>query len=99
MTKAEICKRIRQNLDYLQAEYSVKSIALFGSYSQDQGRAGSDIDLLIEFDQPIGFRFIELAEYLEGLLGSPVDILTPAGVKDIRIPHIAESIQGSLVYV
>jgi hypothetical protein len=55
--------------------------------------------LLIEFSRPIGFRFVELADYLELLLGAPVDILTPAGVGAIRIPKIAAEIEESVIYV
>jgi predicted nucleotidyltransferase len=54
---------------------------------------------VIEFSRPIGFRFVELAEYLEALLGTPVDILTPEGVAGIRVPQVAAEIQETVVYV
>ena len=59
----------------------------------------SDIDLVVEFEHPIGFRFIEFSEYLETILGKRVDILTDAGIQGIRIPHVAENIKESIVYV
>jgi predicted nucleotidyltransferase len=98
-TKDQITQTLQRNIPYLESEFGVKRIGLFGSYGKDQPRAGSDIDLVIEFSRPIGFRFIDLAEYLEELLGAPVDILTPAGLEGIRVRRIAEEIQKSLVYV
>ena len=59
----------------------------------------SDIDIFVEFERPIGFKFIEFAEYLERLFGKKVDILTPAGLRGIRIRQIGEDIEESIVYV
>ena len=42
---------------------------------------------------------MEFAEYLKKLLGKSVDVLTISGLQGIRIPHIAESIKESIVYV
>ena len=51
----------------LASEYGVKRIGLFGSYARDASTEKSDIDLVVEFSHPIGFRFVEFADYLEGL--------------------------------
>jgi uncharacterized protein len=59
----------------------------------------SDVDIVVEFDRPIGFRFAEFADYLESLLGRSVDVLTPVGIQGIRIERIARSIEESTVYV
>ena len=99
LTREEITQILRENRLYLASEYGVKRIGLFGSYAKDVPTERSDIDLVVEFDRPIGFRFAELAEYLESLLGRKVDLLTPAGIKGIRIERIASSIEESIVYV
>ena len=52
-----------------------------------------------EFERPIGFKFIELVEYLEHLLGRRVDVLTPAGLQGIRVSRVAQDITESIVYV
>jgi predicted nucleotidyltransferase len=77
----------------------VSKIGLFGSYAKGRPDETSDIDLLLEFERPIGLRFIELVDYLENLLGRKVDVLTPAGIQNIRIERIARSISQSVVYV
>lgn len=49
--------------------FSVKSIAIFGSVARDEALPGSDIDLLVEFSEPVGlFDFIRLKNHLEELL-------------------------------
>jgi predicted nucleotidyltransferase len=99
MTRDQIVESLRREQGYLGVEYGVSKIALFGSYAKDEADETSDIDLLIEFKHPIGFRFLELVDYLEAVLGSKVDVLTPAGVQNIRISRVAKSISESLVYV
>jgi hypothetical protein len=79
--------------------YGVKRIGLFGSYAGGTPTEESDIDVVVEFDRPIGFRFVEFADYLERLLGKRVDVLTPTGIQAIRIKRIAEEIEESTVYV
>lgn len=59
----------------------------------------SDVDIVVEFERPVGLQFVELADYLEDLLSRDVDLLTPAGVQAIRSPRVAESIRQGVVYV
>ena len=99
LTKQEITRILRENYPYLTSEYGVKRIGLFGSYAKDSPTETSDVDLVVEFERPIGFHFTEFAEYLESLLGKRVDVLTPAGIQGIRIERIARSIEESIVYV
>ncbi len=99
LTQQEMIQMLRDQYPYLAAQYGVKRLGLFGSYAQGRATEASDIDLVIEFERPVGFKFVELGEYLENLLGRKVDILTPAGIEGIRIPHVAQAIKGSVVYV
>lgn len=99
ISKEKITELLEEKQAYLSAEFGVEKIGLFGSYEKGTAKTGSDIDLVIEFSRPIGFRFIALAEYLEQLLGAPVDILTPAGIEGIRVPRVAQEIQETVVYV
>jgi predicted nucleotidyltransferase len=99
MTQMDIVRLIRERLSTLRQEYGVKKIGLFGSALSDRFTETSDIDLLVEFEQPIGFRFFDLIEYLEGLLGRRVDVLTPDGVDSIRVPSIARTIRDTTIYV
>jgi predicted nucleotidyltransferase len=99
LTKEEIADILRKAYPYLASEYRVKRVGMFGSYAKGLSTEASDIDIVVEFERPIGFRFIELTEYLESLLGKSVDVLTPAGIQGIRVDRIARSIKESIVYV
>ena len=74
-------------------------MGLFGSFAKGHPGEQSDIDIVVEFERPIGLRFIELVEYLETLLGRKVDVLTPIGIQSIRRRTVAKSIAESIVYV
>lgn len=99
MTKEEIKKILDKHRLYLSTEYGVEKVGVFGSYRKGNAHQDSDLDLVIEFSHPIGFRFFELAEFLEELFGIPVEILTPAGVEGIRVPQIAAEIKETVAYV
>ena len=99
LTREKVLQILRNHYPYLAAKYGVRRIGLFGSYAKGKARGTSDIDLIVEFERPIGFQFVELVEYLENVLGASVDVLTPAGVEGIRHAHIREAIQESIIYV
>jgi uncharacterized protein len=70
-------------------ELGLKRVAVFGSTARGDARPGSDIDVLVDFAQPVGmFRFLEVKEILERLLGGTVDLVTPAALK----PQLREAI-------
>lgn len=76
--------------------FGVKSIAVFGSVARNESTPDSDIDLLVEFrpDERVGmFRFIDLKQYLEDLLGCEVDLVTPEGLK----PQLREGILSEAI--
>lgn len=93
LTREQIVQRLREERPYLAAEFGVGKIGLFGSYAEDQANQASDIDLVVEFERPIGFRFFELADHLESILGRQVDVLTPAGIQGIRVRQVAQNIR------
>jgi predicted nucleotidyltransferase len=64
----------------LYEKYHVKKLAVFGSYSRNEQKKNSDLDLLVEFDSPVGIEFIDLANYLEGLLKIRVDLVSRNGI-------------------
>ncbi len=59
----------------LAREFGVKSLAVFGSVSRDEAGSGSDVDLLVEFDRPVGyFGLFALQDHLESILSCKVDL-------------------------
>jgi predicted nucleotidyltransferase len=73
---------LRQQRDELSERYHVKSLSLFGSVARDEASPDSDVDILVEFNQPVGlFHFIDLQHRLEDMLGCKVDLGTPGSLK------------------
>ena len=99
LNRERIFELLRARYPLLATEFGVSKIGLFGSFAKGQPDETSDIDIVVEFDRPVGFQFIELVGYLENLLGRKVDVLTPAGIQGIRIERIAKNIAESTVYV
>jgi len=91
----EIKKIINQHRQELEERFKVKSIAIFGSYVREEQSPQSDIDIIVEFKEPVGFLFIHLADFLEEILETKVDLLTPEAIKPNRRKYIMEE----LVYV
>ncbi len=67
---------------YLKEKYKIKSISIFGSYSRDEATPESDVDILVDFEEPIGLEFVDLADELEELLEVNVDLVSKNGVKE-----------------
>lgn len=62
--------------------FGVKSLAVFGSVARNQARSDSDVDILVEFSQPVGlFEFLRFDYYLQDLLGRRVDLVTPDSIR------------------
>ena len=99
MPDEELTNIIKRELPYLMEHFGVKRIGLFGSFARGTPRGDSDVDILVEFKRPVGFKFMEFADHLEQVLGRKVDILTPAGLQSIRVKRIAREIEESVVYV
>lgn len=99
LTRKEVSIILNKELPYLRAIFGVKRIGLFGSFAKGIQKEDSDVDLVVEFEKPIGLKFVELSEHIEKALGKKVDILTPAGIKSIRVKKVAEDIKKSIVYV
>jgi predicted nucleotidyltransferase len=98
-TREEILALLRSHFADLRSAFGVFKIGLFGSFASGNPGPDSDVDIVVEFDRPLGLRFMDLADYLHTLLHWRVDLLTPAGIAGIRNKEIAREIQRSILYV
>ncbi len=99
MDKDEVIRLIKEHYDVLQTEYGISRIGIFGSVVKSTMTIDSDLDIVVEFNKPIGFKFFRLVEYLENLFGVKVNVVTKDGIKNIRVKEIARDIERDLVYV
>jgi len=95
MTRDQIIRILTQHRTALQ-RLGVRSLALFGSAARDEAGLASDVDLLVEFSEPVGlFKFLDVKAYLERILGCPVDLATPDALKrQLRDAILAEAVNA-----
>ena len=87
---------LESRFEYLRTAYSVKRIGFFGSVTRDDFTKNSDIDVIVEFSESVGFfKFLELERYLSRLLGFEVDLVTKNAIK----PAVRKSIIKEVMYV
>lgn len=80
----------------IKRKYPVRKIGVFGSFARGDQSSASDVDVLVEFSEPVDFfEFIDLKQYLEKLLGREVDLVTVKALK----PQLKERILNEVVYV
>ncbi len=83
MSLTEIMKTIEREKLHLKTEFHVKKVGIFGSYAHGTSTKKSDVDILVEFSQPIGLGFIRLQNYLEKKLKKKVDLATTKALKPL----------------
>ncbi len=91
----DIKSRLSNHKNHLLNDYPIKSIAIFGSYSRNENRNDSDLDILVEFNDKIGIRFIDLADEIENIVGVKVDLVSKDGIKEKYL----KAIDLDLIYV
>jgi predicted nucleotidyltransferase len=91
-TIKEIIKELKPELE---KKFHVSSIGVFGSVARNDSSENSDVDIIVDFSQPIGIEFIDLADLLEEKFHEQVDLVSKKGIK----PHYFSSIDNEIVYV
>lgn len=94
MDLTEIQEILRKHKTMLKEKFKVEKIGVFGSYVQGEQSPESDIDLLVQFSEPVGWEFLDLKEFLESILGMTVDLVTVNALN----PQIKEKILDEVVY-
>jgi predicted nucleotidyltransferase len=73
---------INENRSLLRDKYLVKEIGIFGSVARGEQTTASDVDVLVEFSEPVGFfTFLDLENFLSSTLGKKVDLVTKRALK------------------
>lgn len=80
----------------LQTKFRVKNIGVFGSYVRGENKRDSDLDLLVEFEEPVGlFVFMDLEDYIEDLVHTKIDLVSAKALK----PRIGKKVFKEVVYI
>jgi len=75
MNKNEILETLRMHKSYIEKNFAVAKIGLFGSYAKETQTEGSDIDFYVEFEHKTFDNLAGLWVYLEALYHNKIDII------------------------
>ncbi|MDH7499589.1 MAG: nucleotidyltransferase family protein [candidate division NC10 bacterium] len=95
MRRDEVLKILTEHRDELRQRFAVKSLALFGSVAREEMADASDVDLLVEFERPVGLlHLVGTQQHIEKLLGvERVDLVLRRAV----LPELKEDIFAEAV--
>ena len=95
LKREDVISKLNELKPWLQKEYSVREIALFGSFANNTQTDKSDIDILVVLEKPIGWKFFTLELYLESVFNRKIDLVTKKAHKE----QIRDNILNNLKYV
>ena len=96
MRKEFVLKLLAEHKPELVRRFGITDLALFGSTARDEAQAGSDIDVMVEFEgRSTAKRYFGVQFYLEDLLGSPIDLVQ----KEVVRPELKPYIERDLIHV
>jgi len=95
-TLEEIKNILAEHKEELREKYKVKEIGIFGSYVRGEQKKGSDVDILVEFEEPVSLlKLVSLENFLKEIVGVKVEVIPK---KDIRV-ELKERILKEAIYL
>jgi len=92
----EIKELLTKHKEKIKEKYKVKEIGVFGSYLKGEQKEKSDLDILVDFEEPVSLLgLVKVENYLSELLGIKVDLVPK---KDVR-PELKEIILNEAIYL
>jgi len=92
-TRKEIEETLKKHKPSLRERFKVKEMGVFGSYVRGEQREDSDIDVLVEFEEPIGLlEFTALERNLSEIMGEQVDLVMKTALKPRIGKHILQEV-------
>lgn len=93
MNAIEILKKHESTI---KGKYHVQRIGVFGSFARGEEKEGSDIDVLVDFEEGAKTfdNFMELKFFLEDVFVRKVDLVTVSALR----PQLKENILRDVTY-
>lgn len=93
LTLRQILDTLGSHRASLSERYGIRTMAVFGSYVRQEQTPQSDIDVLVEFEHPVGLAFVDLADELESILGMRVDLVSRGALNERGYESIASDLR------
>ncbi|MEO7120526.1 MAG: nucleotidyltransferase family protein [Ginsengibacter sp.] len=95
MNKQFVLEKLKKIKPVLSQKYGITELALFGSYSRDEENEKSDIDIMVNYQIPMGMKFFDIVyELEEAFKEKKVQVVTRNGIK----PKYFNRIKPDLIY-
>jgi uncharacterized protein len=91
-TLEQILQILKEKKPDLQKRYPISELGVFGSYARGDYNENSDIDILVNFNDRIGIRFISLAHELEDTFKIKIDLVSRNGIKPQYLPYVEKNL-------
>ncbi len=92
-TLEEIKKILTNAKPELQKKYPLSELGIFGSYARGDANENSDIDVLVNFNGPLGlFKYINLSHQIQKLFKNKVDVVSKDGIKQKYWYYVSKNI-------
>jgi len=75
-----IVATLNKNYILLRQKYNINELCIVGSYASGDQTENSDLDIMVDFEEPIGLEVVDLRDELEEILGLEVDLILKLGV-------------------
>ena len=96
MTKQSILENLKSLRPVIRNRFRADIKGIFGSYARGEQDAGSDIDMLVDFDAGADlFDFVGLSDFLEEKLNCPVDLVPIRSIRE----EIKTQVLGEAIYI
>lgn len=95
-TFQEIKEILAKNKEKIEGQYKVRRMGIFGSYVRGEQKEDSDVDVLVEFEEPVSLlKLVNFENFLKDITGVKVDVVPE---NDIR-PELREIIFNEVSYI
>lgn len=93
-SRDEVWKLLRFHAPFLQKQYGLGRVGIFGSWIRQEETALSDIDILVEWENPTFRSYFDLKFFLKDIFGWKDDLVISEDLK----PAFRDSILAEVVY-
>jgi uncharacterized protein len=93
VNREQIIRQLKAHKPDLQKKYPLANIGLFGSFARNEQTPASDLDIMVEFNGPIGWEIVDLLEELEQIFaGQKIDLVSKGGIRPMLWSYIEKDI-------
>ena len=96
MTRSEILEILKRYKKENSEKYGINTLGIFGSLAKNEEKSDSDIDIVIETNEPDLFKLVHIKDELEKPFGKKVDIVRNRNTMN---PYLKKHIKKDAVYV